>query len=413
MSRPRPIALTGLSPTEQVLLEGVLFQPASNQIPGAFLENDLARAELIIANADDAAAVRALKARGLPGRVLLLGASDAGTGWPVVTRPLRLHAVMEAARRVLAPPSGAGAGGGGRRARGDSEPPSFEATQPFMPGDTSSLPGFEPTRPFEPSRSPPEFEATQAFMVPRTNPARGAGPGNSPEPRSAGNQYEATQAFKAVRGINKDFEATQQFNHSVPSVAPSEWETEVAEWEEVQVARAAATGRDASASQNLPVEVPRQAVADVPTAPGDLARTIAATAVPEEPQQRDRILIVGQPGTAAGGLFRILKSAGFPADFVPDGETAFRHLARKAYGFVFLIEVSLGPEAISLCRAIQRQRGASSADLRLVIVASHRGLLSRIRAWFAGCNAWMAIPLDKTELLQYLRQYGTHETQAG
>ena len=79
MPRPCPIALTGLTPTEQVLLEGALFQSAGNQLPGAVLEKNLERALLIIANADDADGVRALRAR-LPGaRVLLVGTSDQGT----------------------------------------------------------------------------------------------------------------------------------------------------------------------------------------------------------------------------------------------------------------------------------------------------------------------------------------------
>ncbi len=104
MSRSCAIALTGLSPTEQVLLEGALFPLTGSPIPGAYLERDLAQAHLVIAGADDAAAVSALKARALPGQVLFLGNSDMGTGWPVVARPLRLHAVTAAARRMLASP---------------------------------------------------------------------------------------------------------------------------------------------------------------------------------------------------------------------------------------------------------------------------------------------------------------------
>ena len=53
MPRPCPIALTALTPTEQVLLEGALFQSAGNQLPGAVLTRDLSQALLIIANADE------------------------------------------------------------------------------------------------------------------------------------------------------------------------------------------------------------------------------------------------------------------------------------------------------------------------------------------------------------------------
>ena len=47
------------------------------------------------------------------------------------------------------------------------------------------------------------------------------------------------------------------------------------------------------------------------------------------------------------------------------------------------------------------------ADLRVLIVASHRGLLSRIRAQFAGCSAWLTIPLKQAALIQYLQRNGS------
>jgi hypothetical protein len=385
MSRPRPIALTGLSPTEQILLEGALFKPSSNQLPGALQVHDLAQAELIIANADDPAVVRELQTRALPAHVLLLGASDAGTGWPVVARPLRLHAVLEAARRALAPPpdpddeddTDVPARTTGWRRRFKEEPPNFMATQPFMAVELpAAKSGFESTRQFAPS--------------------------------APGSLYETTQPFVPAGRDRKDFQATQQFSarempSGVPSVVPSDWGAEVNEWEKGQAAagsRAADKGPRATTPSAPPAaSTPAPSMAAAPAAVTPATPTPANSSAPG-----GRILIIGQPGTAADGLLKILQSAGFVADFASGGEAAFHVMAKKPYHFVFLIEVSLGPEALVLCRSMPERRGASPSSLRVVIVASHRSLVARIRAWFAGCHAWMAIPLGKNELLDYLRK---------
>jgi len=414
MSRQRPIALAGLSATEQILLEGAFFQSGGNQIPGAFQVHDPARAELVIANADDVVSLRALQAMGLSGRVLLLGDTDAGTGWPVVARPLRLHAVLEAARRVLAPPAQAATGAddaepaarlGGWMRRFNPEPVGFAATLPFMPSDAAGVSGFEATRQFAASRVP-QFEATQPFVMPGRAPLRNPAPPRRPEPGQAGKAPEALGPARSGRHGDDDFQATQQFTGGVPSVAPSGWEQEQVDWELQQAVRAAAEARRKPVSDDRVAAPTPPAAAPAIPAGHDAPRDAV---VPTVPVRKDRILIVGQPGTAAGGLLRILKSVGFAADFVSSDAAVFQHLAQQPYGFVFLIEVSLGPHAIELCRKIQDHRGVSSPDLRTVIVAGHRGLFSRLRAWFAGCHAWMAIPLEKVALLQYLLLYGAQE----
>jgi CheY-like chemotaxis protein len=380
MSSQRPIALAGLSATEQVLLEGALFQSGGKQIPGACQVHDLQRAELVIANADDAVSVRMLQSMALSGRVLLIGASDAGTGWPVVSRPLRLHALLEAVRRALpsVPPVGAGAGEaaglrvGGWRGRSPEAPAGFAATQPFS--EAVKQGDFAATQQFAASRLPLPAATPVAVThrdVPlgdvasfrRAEAVRPDRPGHAPRPPSADSE------------AGQEFAATQQFSSSVPSVAPSGWEQE--EFAEAQDA-------------GLP-------------SPGPRSSEAMEVQGSEDQRSGDRILVVGHPGTAAGGLLRTLKSEGFEVDFASDEEITFRHLAEQPYGFVFLIEVSLGPRAIQLCDAIRNRPNASPQSLQIVIVASHRGLVSRIRAWFAGCSAWMAIPLEKAALLRYLQ----------
>ena len=101
MVSTRPIALFGLSPTERVLLSEALFPEGGSPIPGAVQVDSPLDAWLVIADARNADALRTLQHDAPQAKVLLLGTSDAGTGWPVIARPLRLHAVIEAAKLML------------------------------------------------------------------------------------------------------------------------------------------------------------------------------------------------------------------------------------------------------------------------------------------------------------------------
>lgn len=377
MSRTCAIALAGLPPIERSLIEGALAQAAASLIPGAFIEADPTRADLIIANADDADTMTSIRTLALAGRVVLLGRSDHGTGWPLVARPLRLQALVEVARRQLEAPGGGAEisppvarEGGWFRGFGEQQP-AFSDTQPFAP-DLED--GFAQTRQMEPF-----WPAPKPVAVPPVPPASQ----NPPE----------------------EFQKTRQFSPSVPSVAPSDWESEVAEWESARS------------------DPPAVAVASVPSSPSPVATAVPmapepdpaadhADTVPDVLAGVDRVLLVGLPGPAPEGLTRLLEAEGFPVDFAASPQVMTERLARNVYQYVVLIEVSLGTQAIRLCRHIQRHPGRSSPHVRLLIVASHNGLLDRARAWLAGCHAWLPIPLNPSRLLGYLNANRSGEKSA-
>lgn len=365
MSRGCAIALVGLLPIERSQIEGALVQGSSGTIPGAFIEDDLDRADLIIVNAGDAQTVNALRNQRPAGRVVLLGHTDHGTGWLLVPRPLRLQALIEAARRQLAEPEARTVDTqpvereSGRLRRFGEQRPAFSDTQPFPP-DADEC--FVQTRQFAPQQP--------AWELPALKEPSPSSPGRAP--------------------LVDDFQPTRQFSHSVPSVTPSDWESEVAEWEQERPERATAPEADAPKAMKTP-PAPEPEPIETP-----------ADTVPEPLPEPDRILLVGLPGPAPHGLTRLLEAEGFAVDFAASPQAMTERLARHAYQTVVLIEVSLGAQAIRLCRHVQQHPGRSSADLRLVIVASHNGLISRLRAWFAGCHAWLQIPLNPSQLLDEL-----------
>jgi len=184
----------------------------------------------------------------------------------------------------------------------------------------------------------------------------------------------------------------------VPSVAPSDWEQEVAEWEPARPVRPTAEAASASAP-DAPVAPVAPVTAPEPEPEPDDG---APETVPCMAAEVDRILLVGLPGPAPDGLIRLLEAQAYPVDFATSPQAMVERLARNTYQYVVLIEVSLGSQVIRLCRHVRRHPGRSSPDVRLLIVASHNGLLDRARAWFAGCREWLKIPLDQARLLGYL-----------
>lgn len=101
---PHDIALLGFTSFERSTFES-FFRLAARREPGYRLSDDMTGATLIVANADDPDTLHLLVDR-RPGQpVLLIGATDLGTGWPVQPRPIKLMSVLTAMERMLAPPA--------------------------------------------------------------------------------------------------------------------------------------------------------------------------------------------------------------------------------------------------------------------------------------------------------------------
>lgn len=102
MSTSFPIALLGFSAFERATFES-FFRLAGRRQTAYQIVDDAQQAVLLIGNADDAAVMRRLAGKRDEQRVLLIGASDGGTGWPLQPRPIRLMGVLSAVDEVLAP----------------------------------------------------------------------------------------------------------------------------------------------------------------------------------------------------------------------------------------------------------------------------------------------------------------------
>ncbi len=413
------IALLGLSPADRTVIEPLFRQgPAADQPRDCELVQDLNQADLIIANADDPNTVHALQARKLPAAVLLMGASDAGTGWPVVSRPIQWPAVLQAVSRLTQQLPGSGP------RRTPAPParhpePNFEATVPFAPlemtkaSGAGAYQGFDVTQPFDRSAAGglvPHVPAARPAVQDDTIDVRSvlmwrdaqAGPPATPSVPAEGSPAARASApveprtetapaagpqpgFPGLAG----FESTRDADHPEHPTVPGNWR-ELAQ-QQAQARRLAAQPvapepTDLSSSFADP--------ADHPTLPPAVALS----------GKRPVILLVGAARLAESSLIRALRGFGYPVDYVEDGDAALSRLATQAYGFAFLDDVSLGRQTVPLCRALhKRARALGQQQLRVVVIARNGGPLRRLWARMTGCDAWMTLPLDRKRLGQYLR----------
>jgi two-component system, cell cycle response regulator len=101
MTQPHKIALLGFSSFERSTFES-FFRLAARRAPGYEVVTDVASAAMVIVNSDDAEVLKSFKSSGTQ-KVMLVGHSDGGTGWPLQQRPIKLMAVLTQVDQTLNP----------------------------------------------------------------------------------------------------------------------------------------------------------------------------------------------------------------------------------------------------------------------------------------------------------------------
>jgi CheY-like chemotaxis protein len=382
MYHPCRLALVGLPSEERKLLQG-LFLEDLQRGNGYELVGDLEQADLIIANADDVSAVRSLQSQKLLAEIFLIGESDAGTGWPVLNRPIRLRAVMEAVSQVT--PRQREMDSLSPETRASDLSPAFEATMPFAPLDMGYRPGGRGDAGFtvQEDADRPQFEATQPFESEDTGampirPARAVRP--APVDR-----IDAKSVL-----MWRDAQAST--DHPKSKAPPLSFTPAPA------ILRAVASG-----------EAPREPLAAAPDNYGMSSSFPESAEHPTSPQSlagdgpEEYILLVGEPRLSESSLIRALRGFGFRVDHVADGDIALTRLTSQSYRFVFLDAPSLGEHTLSVCRAIRKRSRAMGIPLRQVVIARENQPIRRFFARLAGCDEWMVLPLNRTHLERYVR----------
>lgn len=392
-------ALMGFASNEQAQIQSVL-RSLGGDGRGPDRTEDPEQADLILVNADDRWTARNLRRRRPAAPVLLIGADDAGTGWPVMSRPLVPQALLSAATRLLP----------AQRAAADLSS-DFAATEPFAPllpsGRAAPASGFEETRPFErpiaagvaqpqsPRRQRPAYDSINAQSVLLWRDQKSGSTGTPPEkssvevtarpaagPASSSTIRPSQAGMPAMAGFEATREAESQFPDRVP-----------ANWRDLARQRDDERRRRMSPVEVEPLSSSFAGPSDHPTSPPGQFVTGRVSA----------ILLVGGARLAGSSLIRELRGLGCQVDHVQDLSVALERLAGQAYDFAFLDDRSLKGRTRSVCRVLRRRARALRLNLTLVVLARDDGVLRRLLARWAGCDTWMTLPLDRDRLARFLQ----------
>ncbi|WHZ09819.1 MAG: hypothetical protein OJF60_000258 [Burkholderiaceae bacterium] len=213
MNSPLSLALLGFPPNELAAFNA-LFRIAARHGPGVAMVEHGAEADVVLANADDAALLQRLRAE-RPAQVLLIGSSDDGTGWPVLARPIQLLEVLNTVQRLgRANQPGTNAGAATRRAPQVAAPiaasdavtaysdlgaiPAPQLRDAALASDADVAAAFDATVPFEITQAPADEPAAPAFAA--TVPFSRTLPPAAPQrvrAASAEPAFAATEPFSA------------------------------------------------------------------------------------------------------------------------------------------------------------------------------------------------------------------------
>jgi CheY-like chemotaxis protein len=147
-----------------------------------------------------------------------------------------------------------------------------------------------------------------------------------------------------------------------------------------------------------PAPEPEPQVAATPDSTADAST--AAEAMPAAPGVM--ALVVDDSPVAARFLQVRLRQMGVAAEVAGNSQHALELLAQKPFAWVFL-DVELGEasglDGLALCQHIKRWHlHPDSTPPTVVMVSAHQSPLDRVRGTFAGCDHYLAKPVDDTVL---------------
>jgi len=143
----------------------------------------------------------------------------------------------------------------------------------------------------------------------------------------------------------------------------------------------------------------------------------AAAPAPAAPPPLKRALLVDDSEVALRFLETRLQRWGLMMDRALSSNRAIELLAaEEPYDFVF-IDVELGPQSTldgyALAQHLRRQHRREPTPPVVVMVSAHATPSHRARGQLAGCDAYLAKPLDEVELQRLMLRHGLKPRAAG
>lgn len=350
------VALVGFAQNESATFES-FFRLAARRPPAYTVQDEVMDAQILIVNADNTQALHLVRYAELPGKVLLVGHNDGGTGWPLQRKPVKLVSVLAAmdelvgvrqpatarksAHAPVSPLQGADRGFAATEPADNRKVPLAPAAR-LRPRSVDTE--FPPTRPMVRSRGAP-VSHTSAAAAP-AHPTVAARPSRMPRP--------------GVMGLT-DFGGLDV----LPTLTA--------------VARSTASRSTRSAADRSKAPVPEV--------------------------QRGDALLVAESLVEGRILHKRFKRYNLAIDWSREAAQSLAMLKAHPYRLVIIDRLNGEPDAYQVCRSAKQRKLPNGQSPVVVMFAPSAGSMDRLKAGLAGSDAYLSRSVGEGELYKVLAQH--------
>jgi CheY-like chemotaxis protein len=339
------VALVGFAESESATFES-FFRLAARRPPAYEVQDEVIDAQVLVVNADNAQALHLVKHANLTAKVLLIGHSDAGTGWALQHKPVKLVNVLAAMDELV----------GARRAVSAAQ------HKPAVPLSRGADPSFAATEPYV------------SAQVPLT-----------PVPRRK-------------RSPNSEFPPTRPMARA-PAVAPPPPPRPTAPAPRQEIERPV---------QARPGVMGVTDFGGLDAVPAPAARTAAPQAsapVPAPVVHRGDVLLVAESLVEGRILHKRFKRYGLSIDWSREASQALAMLKAHPYRLVAIDRLKGEPDALSVCRTVKQRKLPNGKPPVVMMFSPTAGSMDRLKAGLAGCDAYLSRSIGEAEFYKVLAEH--------
>lgn len=348
------VALVGFAQNESATFES-FFRLAARRPPAYAVQDEVMDAQLLIVNADNAQALHLVRYAELPGKVLLVGHNDGGTGWPLQRKPIKLVSVLSMLDEMVG---------------------AKKATPPATPIRQGADRGFSATEP---------HSSAQAPLSPAMKAPNRRGPNTE---------------FPNTRPMVRRMAETASPAPAAPVLTPKP----AVQVERAHVARPGVMGvTNFGDLDELPL--PPEAAPPSSRRPRSPRSTNEESNKPIPETRRGDVLLVAESLVEGRILHKRLRKYEFSIDWSREAKQALAMIKAHAYRLVVIDRLNGTPDAYTVCRAAKQRKLANGTSSVVVMFAPTAGSMDRLKAGLAGSDAYLSRSVAESELYKVLAQH--------
>ncbi|WP_137919451.1 response regulator [Hydrogenophaga sp. 2FB] len=388
------VALVGFSQAESSTFES-FFRLASRRPPAYLVQDEVMDAQILIVNADNVQAVLLVRDAELPGRVLLVGSSDSGTGWPLQRKPVKLVALLATLDEIVGarrlPP---------QRRDAAMAPAAAQAEEPFRASQLQGLNASMKLASGQAHTQPPDHPpsvlpgagADRGFSATVPYGAEGL-PALAPAVKGGRRRRSVDTEFPLTRPMPRGASLTAHL--PTPAAMPVAARTTPAPVARPGVMRMTDFGGLDEMPSPMPppprsTRAPRSRIAS------------DKTAVPEV--ARGDMLLVAESLVEGRILLKRFKRYGLSVDWSREAAQAVVMLKAHAYRLVVIDRLKGEPDGNQICRLAKQTKGPKGAPV-VIMFAPTAGSMDRMKAGLAGSDAYLSRSVGEADLYKVLAHH--------